>query len=240
LKKIIFTYDSEHAQKFFEPPKPATKFLPDWYKNSKRIQGDESKAGLDLDNPWFTNTTVKACMPFLDALTTGYIWSLPLDLEFRKTKEGISIRWRDDFTHVSTHTKEQTQLIPIPAQSKNSFVFKWSFNFHIKTPKGYSCLFTHPLNRNDLPFRTFSGVVDTDNYPIDVQFPFQVLTETFDELLIVEKGTPVVQFMPFLRDNWINEVNFFNKYDADKRGFNFMAKIQKSYQNHFWSKKSYR
>ena len=34
----------------------------------------------------------------------------------------------------------------------------------IEAPEGYSLLFTHPVNRFDLPFTTLSGLVDCDRY----------------------------------------------------------------------------
>ena len=37
---------------------------------------------------------------------------------------------------------------------------------------GWSILFTHPLNRDDLPFRTLSGIVDCDRFGAGlVHFP---------------------------------------------------------------------
>ena len=50
-------------------PKPASHFVPDWYK--------EVKHSLD-------EHTVKGCMPFLDSLTAGYIITFPQDMRVEK------------------------------------------------------------------------------------------------------------------------------------------------------------
>jgi hypothetical protein len=39
--------------------------------------------------------------------------------------------------------------------------YTWDPNVSFSVPKGYSILITHPLNRNDLPFYTLSGIIDT-------------------------------------------------------------------------------
>jgi hypothetical protein len=238
-RNIIFTNDSQISQDFFKPPTPAKLSIPNWYKKSSRMIEGETKAGLNPLRPYTTNTTMKACIPFFDALSCGYIWELPIDLEIRKIDNTVTIRWRDNNTYVDVHTPQEMQKIPSPMQSTNGTVFKWLFPFHIKTPKNYSVLFTHPLNRHDLPFRTFSGIVDTDKYPLDVQFPFQVLTDTFEDLTILDAGTPIIQFMPILRENWEHEVKTYNEKDTNKRSFDFFSKIEKAYQNRYWSKKTY-
>ena len=49
-------------------PIPAKLNIPDWFKKL---------------NHEFDNKTVKGCMPFLDALTAGYILKMPQDLFLR-------------------------------------------------------------------------------------------------------------------------------------------------------------
>ncbi len=59
-------------------------------------------------------------------------------------------------------------------------------------------LFTHPLNRPDLPFQTLSGLVDADRFGRGyVHFPASWLDPDWDGTL--PKGTPVVQAIPIPR-----------------------------------------
>jgi hypothetical protein len=139
------------------------------------------------------------------------------------------------------HTEDQHPGLPNPVEmekSKNSNVLKWASPFTIVTPKGYSCLFTHPFNRHDLPFRTFTGVVDTDSFKLPVQFPFQMITEVKD-ILIIEKGTPVCQILPFKRETWSNKVEVMDTTEHNKNHFNYVSTIVKSYKKNHWSKKVY-
>ena len=235
--KIKFISTDEISKNFTEPPKPASSFIPEWYKSIPGLVGEEKKHGIHINNPGTSNSTIKGCSPFLDALVTGYIWSAPVDIEIRKEDNNYFFRWRTEGVFVTEHTYDQHPGVP-PAFNGKDFIMKWAFNYIIETPKGYSTLFTHPLNRNDLPFKTFSGIVDTDEYNLPVQFPFQIL-KMEEDLLIIEKGTPLCQIIPFKRENWKSEKE--NISDLAKRinEFNFKSKIIKSYKKNFWKKKRY-
>ena len=61
-------------------PQPATKFIPEEYKNLPSYEGD------DLRKP-----TVKKCIPFLDAMTNGYI--IPFFQEYLITVDYENQKW---------------------------------------------------------------------------------------------------------------------------------------------------
>lgn len=238
--EITFIPNNPQVQDLFGLPKPAKKSLPNWYKEQKTYyQEGDKMGGLNINDVSSPNTTIKACMPFFDALTAGYVWELPVDLELRKVEDIIEIKWRYGSSNmVSTHTRVQVEKMPEPLPSKNKQVFKFLFEYRIKTPKGYSTLFTHPLNNHDLPFRTFSGIVDTDLYQIAVQFPFVVHAD-FGKHLIIPKGTPVIQFIPFKRDTWTHKVENWNTDTLEKEDYKLFSKIQHAYKRNFWQRKSY-
>jgi hypothetical protein len=238
MKKITFIPDTSLVQELYGVPKPAKKYIPEWYlQTPKFYQKDDTTFGLNLSDSSSTNSTIRNCVPFLDAITAGYIWELPLDLEFRKIDGQVQIRWRYGGDKViSTHNITQFEKMPLPLPSKDPTIFKFEFLYKIKTPKGYSTLFTHPLNKHDLVFRTFSGIVDTDDYVLSVQFPFQVHAD-FGDHLIIPKGTPIVQFIPFKRDDWQHEIEPFNEREHEKNKYHFFSKIQNSYRSQFWHKK---
>lgn len=241
---IIFTPTSEAAEKFLTPPTPATRHIPAWYKEMPLyINSDEKIPGLSQFNAQATNTTMKACTPFLDGLTFGYVWSSPTDIEIRKhinndESTEYFFRWRTENDAVTEHTTDQHPTLP-PVQGGEHYVLKWSFEFTIETPPGYSTLFTHPINRHDLPFRTFSGVVDTDKYVLSVQFPFQLITDNIKFPYIIEKGTPLCQIIPFKRDNWNSTKKEFSPENYEKRIFDFKSKIVRAYKSRYWTKKTF-
>jgi hypothetical protein len=237
--KIEFIPYLDSAEKFYDPPIPAKKCIPDWFKKTEDIIEGEHTIGISNNNSSAPNTTMKKCVPFLDALTTGYMWCLPVDLEIRRNFQGKDyfFRWRTEGEFVNFHDQQQHPLLP-EAINGEKFVMKWQFDYRIKTPKGYSTFFTHPLNRHDLPFRTFSGVVDTDEYIRPVQFPFQLL-KFEGERMILEKGTPLCQFFPFARNNWESEKGQYSEELKRRTRFEFVSKIVSAYKSRYWTKKNY-
>jgi hypothetical protein len=94
----------------------------------------------------------------------------------------------------------------------NEYAYKFTSPYVIKTPPGYSCIFTHPFNQVS-PFLTLTGVVDTDMHPLAVQFPFLMLKDWEGT---IKAGTPIVQIIPFKRDDWNHSVNKPNKLDIQE------------------------
>jgi hypothetical protein len=238
--KVKFEAFDKETELLFDPPKPAVQALPEWYKNMPTRMDNEKVDGLSKDGVAVSNLTLKGCSPFLDALSTGYIFELPFDLEFRfDSKRGINVRWATNVNFISTHGAEQAPGLPVPFGGEDGLL-KWRPGWRVVTPKGYSCLFTHPINRHDLPFRTFSGVVDTDMYKLGVEFPFQLLTSIKQDIFILEKGTPICQVLPFKRDNWDSSILEFDEKENKKQGFLLKSKIVRSYKQQFWQKKVYK
>lgn len=242
MKNIVFKplNDGSEYSKFICQPKPASLYVPDWYKNMPIHMGQETTTGLASNNSSASNLTLKGCSPFLDALSFGYIYELPLDIEVKRLDEtGLSMKWRPKGEFITSHTEDQFPGLPLPADidSLNS-VLKWLFPFSIQTPEEYSCIFTHPFNRHDLPFRTFTGVVDTDSYPGAVQFPFQWIGKV-EERLILEQGTPVCQIIPIKRENWKSSLQEQSKEETEYNIWKLKSKIVRSYKNQWWNKKRF-
>ena len=96
---------------------------------------------------------------------------------------------------VSNHGPHQVAGNPKEPSPPCKFHNYWT----IRTPPGWSCLFVPPLNRSGQPFECVAGVVDTDTYAAHIHFPFFATAP--DGLYIIEKGTPLVQIIPFRRDS---------------------------------------
>jgi hypothetical protein len=215
----------------------AKKNIPDWYKKSpQKIKGLE-QFSLIPNNPLVTTSTYKKCSPFLDALSDGYIFSLSQDVEVLISDEGTPfLSWRPAGQAViSNHTENQWEGLPYP-DFCHAFIYKWENTFVIKTPKGYSTLFTQPHNRFDLPFQIISGIVDTDKYNLEIHFPF-FIKKNFTG--IIKAGTPLVQMTFFKREHWYRKVLKYNRDFVNKSKMNFFAKIDRSYKNQIWQKKNY-
>jgi hypothetical protein len=179
-------------------PVPASKVIPDWYKNLESyIGGDKRTNGIAG-----TSATAKRCMPIFDAITGGYIISTHTDIWVsQKLNEDGKIlpfyEWKS-FNAIEFHSKDQLPEHPDGAGHELSYP-KWINAWSIKTPPGYSCLFISPLHR-ETPIITLPGIVDTDKYTSPVNFPFVLRDPNMDGL--IPAGTPIVQVIPFKRDSW--------------------------------------
>ena len=172
------------------PPVPARSYLPDWFRRLPAV--DEAVASKSD-----TGLTIKRCMPFLDAMSTG--WILPLAatvrLDIRDEGAWVEAGWDFDKTMVSNHGLHQVRGNPCGKRPPRKFHNYWT----IVTPPGWSCLFIDPLNRPNGVFEVLSGVVDTDTYRSLIHFPFFATGP--DGLHVIEKGSPLVQIIPFRRDD---------------------------------------
>jgi hypothetical protein len=199
-KYIEFTLTEPNLDMVAEFPSPAIKNLPEWYKkmpsysNNKKTIKD---SGI--------NATVKKCMPVLDSMSNGYIIKTCTDVNFSENEVTWSVK-DSGFAAVTGHAPEQIPDYPLIPYYKKE-VFKWTNPWHIKTPKGYSCMFVTPIG-HDLPFKLIEGVVDTDTFPLTINFPF-FLENNFKG--VIPYNTPMVQVIPFKRDEFKSKRGVFNK-----------------------------
>jgi hypothetical protein len=179
------------------PPIPAVQGLPGWFKAlPTKTVGlvDEIKM-----------QTVKKCPPFIDAMGYGFLMPLVADLkiengEFSWERE-IPAGTLNYFSQSPIDFHDSAQVAGTPFFDDDRFIVKFNNYWAIETPPGYSLLFTHPLNRIDLPFTTISGIVDTDSFSHGlINFPARWHDADFNGVL--PKGTPVAQCIPIKRENW--------------------------------------
>lgn len=169
-------------------PVPAKASLPDWFRRLPAVDG----ATVSATN---NGLTVKRCMPFLDAMTLGFILPLAATtrLEIRDGGKTVEAGWEFDKVMVSNHGSHQIAGHPMADRPPMKFHNYWT----IMTPPGWSCLFVAPLNRPPLPVDVIAGVVDTDSYHALINFPFIATGD--DGVHVLEKGAPLVQVIPFKR-----------------------------------------
>lgn len=215
-------------------PIPSVKVIPDWYKKIGTYQNGDSSVRI-FPNSNDVNSTAKWCNPFLDGLTMGYMITLQDDVLVSKIDGYVNFKWRTDRIAVSGHALDQFSTKGIPPEYALE-IFKFHNNVTFETPEGYSTLFTHPLNRFDLPFLTFSGVVDTDTYKLSTNFPF-IIKNTFEGVL--EAGTPIAQAIPFKRESWQGVENPYDSVKVQFQHDSYYKKIVRPYKNLIWHKKSY-
>jgi len=225
--KIIFTNTSGAD---IEQPKPASRLVPDWYKNMESYINKEKKPTGDGTS----SGTIKRCMPVLDAITAGYIIESPADVWVSKKDKGQWFEW-SDFGLISFHPIEQAPEHP----ARKPFPYpKWSNPWSITTPKGYSTMFVQPMHRESV-FTILPGIVDTDTYSAPVNFPFVINDPAFEGL--IPKGTPIAQVIPFKRDSWNMEIGTKEDFDRqNKTSKKLQSKFFDRYKTMFWTRKEYK
>jgi hypothetical protein len=216
------------------PPTPSSQHLPKWYKDISPYGYGATKLHFPFEADTH-NTTIKRCVPFLDAMTSGYTFVLDDDVFVEQVEGAPIMRWKSDATMITFHSPDQFQGLPIP-KGYHNLVAKWHNDYVFKTPPGYSMLFTHPINRFDLPFLNITGVVDTDSFDLTTHFPF-FLQEGFEG--IIQSGTPVAQMIPLKRDSWKSTLEKYDEHESYKRRRMFRRTFAGSYKTNFWTKKSY-
>lgn len=231
-KTIKFITTNPNIFGVYSPPKPSSSFLPEWYKKQDKYSDGVKRVQPDTGT---YNHTVKACMPVFDAISAGYIFTLSGDVNFYKDDSGnINSSWSTELSGLITHhPTQQYDMYSIPPEF-DPIGLKFMQPWIVQTPPGYSCLFISPLYRDDLPFYTLPSVVDTDKHPVSVNFPF-FLRKDFTGIL--PEGTPIMQIIPFRREEWNSEVSLDTSGELEKKWQIAKRKISNNYKTYFRSPK---
>lgn len=211
-------------------PVPASRCLPDWYK-----QTEEYASGERIIQNGMTPHTVKKCIPVFDALTAGYVIRSYVDVQVTH-REGVP--WYEWPSQDALSFHPIDQAAKHPAQNGAPYP-KWTNPWAIRTPRGYSCLFIPPMHNPNGIFTILPGIVDTDTYEAPVNFPF-VLDDVSWEGLI-PAGTPIAQVIPFRRDSWKMETG--DEKDRERQSgvtLRLRSLWWNSYKRQFWTRKQYR
>ena len=244
-KEIEFSAHEDYFAQKEDYPTPIKLNIPEWYKKLEHS---------------FEKATIKGCMPFLDTLTSGYLLKMPQDFNVRhnvKNKEDkpdsfqtFALHARGDLLYnksinlnsrIDVHSLEQVKGSPFIEKNKNLPFYKIVNPWKIKTPKGYSCLFVPPLNNSDDRFSIIPGIVDTDTFPLEVNFPIIINGDKYPILeTTIEKGTPYVQIIPFKRDSWKMSIKPRKQKDIKNSRLFYHLKLVHIYKEKYWNKKSWK
>ena len=235
MKKIIFHPVGEVEQAEAIPPMPAKTFLPDWYKKIEHFYGGKPHIRNGM-----ANLSVKACMPFYDALTSGYIQQAWQDMsfEFIRLEDGNeTVYFGEPFETASFHVRDAPPSVKL---SNDYYPFEFVFHppYYAELPKGYSLLITQPLNSFNSPLVFTSGIVDSDQFTMSAKgnLPFFV-RRGFQG--VIPKGTPLFQMIPIKRENWSSEIKKFDKEKQSEIMRPIITKFWGGYKHTYWNKKTF-
>jgi len=187
IMRMVFRCDPALAD-HLPRPVPARGLLPDWLR-AMPASAHSDIHGRDI-------RTVKQCPPFVDAMAYGVMILLPCDV----TIDHGALSWAWDIPEPATSGHPRAplsfhvpaQLAATPFAGDGRAAIKFNSFWTIEVDPGWSLFATHPVNRDDLPFRTISGLVDADRFH-DGGINFPALWTAPDFSGVLPKGTPVAQ-----------------------------------------------
>ena len=248
-KQIEFSAHEDYFNLKEDYPIPTKLNIPDWFKNLEHS---------------ILKKTVKGCMPFLDSITSGYLLKMPQDFYLRHNVDNVNDKGeniKDSFqtfglhdqgpllhakclnlnSHVDVHGISQLKNSPFVEKNKNLPFYKLINPWKIKTPKGYSCLFLPPLNNSDDRFSIIPAIVDTDNFPNEINFPIVINGDKYPVLeTVIKKGTPYVQIIPFKRESWKMIFKSRTQKECQTSRLFLSLKLLNVYKEKYWNKKSWK
>lgn len=236
MKRVDFYPSSEITEICVKCPKPASQYIPEWYKNLKSFSGESDKNKPLFENGNVINKTVKTCYPFFDALTSGYIQESWCDIRIYFENETFYYDYSTGPDPISHRNNVSIKI----STAFRPFEFVWKVPWVPKLENGYSMFITNPLNRFDLPFQNTSGIIDSDKFfHARGNYPFYFYNSPNKEIFIPQ-GTPLYQMIPIKRDSWKHNVKKYSQKEFIKRDYEITKFFIGSYKKLFYVKKTYK
>ena len=185
--KVIFRCDPALID-LLPRPVPAKAALPPWLREmAPRVDSAVHSRSI---------RTLKQCPPFVDAMSHGFVIGLPCDVSVEAGR--FSWDWPlpplsmpgHPRAPLSFHVPEQ--LVGSPQAHGGQSALKFNSFWTIELEPGCSLMAVHPVNRDDLPFRSLTGLVDADRFnEVGINFPARWTDPGFCGVL--PRGMPVAQ-----------------------------------------------
>jgi len=224
-KITICEWGSQHSNRSFDAwhtialPCPAKLKTPNWHKHTPTTV-DGSR-------------TIKKCMPVTDVMNLGYIIPAPVDIRvYRNNEDDLLFDDSDGEFFVTRHAPEQYGKTHFGGHVVLKFDFPWVLN----TPPGYSLLYTHPMYRDNSKLEALPAFVSTDTYYNSTSCPVIVKDWKIGEVLEIAKGTPLVQAIPMLREDWEIKTDFV-EWGKMYKTAGALAKNESAYRDTYRQKK---
>ena len=172
-------------------PRAARGALPDWLPD---LTGVMTRDGAS------DQATVEHCPPFAEAMACGFL--MPLACDVRVADGRVSWLWHD-FPTVSARRAPRSPMAfqstepaaGLPGHGEDMILVRFMAFWTIELPPGHGLLVTHPFNRDDLPFRTLSGLVTPETCADTYLHVPAVWTDRGYSGLLAQ-GTTVAQCIP--------------------------------------------
>jgi hypothetical protein len=218
-------------------PSPAIKNIPEWYRNASRyLKNNDGVEIIGQDGgkvpAW------KSCPAIYDILGTGYVLETPCDITFYYSNNVLDVKIHPRYAEFVQKRSEMPDFMQPDGYRKEHFA--WWPDWGIKTPDGYSVLWSQPFNRFDLPFLNTTGIVDNDKVNLSGTVPF-FIKDGWEGT--IPQGTPYLQLLPFKRDDWEKEYEYPDELVMFNDNMVNLTKFRVPnggvYLNEVWSRRKY-
>jgi hypothetical protein len=192
-------------------PEPVKDNIPQWFLDKDKFQKNEDGTYklYRYQDKVHRMPTWKSCPAMLDVFMSGYYLFTPCDITFKESDTGVATleydeKWKDIGPARSfCDVRGVEQGLPHP-EGYSPHTFVWRPTWWFEVPKGYTVLFTHPINIQDLPFKTISGFSDAaTKYLVSGNFPFYIKDGWYGT---IPAGTPYAQVIPIKNESWSSEI----------------------------------
>lgn len=227
-------------------PEPSKNYIPDWFSSADKhrkhksglyeliIVNNKGKQILERVPSW------KSCPSILDSFLSGYTLKTPVDIVIKKVDGEPTIINQEECGYFCSIRGYQDGF-PTP-DGYESLQLTWITNWMPQVPEGYTTLWTHPLNRFDLPFISISGFIDTESYIQKGKLPF-FIKKDFEG--VIPAGTAFVQIFPIKNEDWKMDLRSYSKEEIeqndelDLKTYVPEGNNKANYKSKFWVKKRY-
>lgn len=210
-------------------PLPVKKNIPEWYLDKEKfVKNEDGSYYLESvikngETFFHKRHTWKSCPALLDIFISGYYLFTPCDIEVKKNRITVENyppvifdfdeKWNtptefenwseSEFGFPICGGRGVQEGLPYP-EGYYPYSFYWIPNWYAQIPQNYTLLFTHPINIENLPFKTMSGFVDATNILLGTgRYPFYI-KENWEG--IIPAGTPFAQLIPIKNESWNSEI----------------------------------
>ena len=214
------------------PVVPASRFKPQWYKDTRAWVGD----------PHTSYPTIKKCMPVGDIINAGYIVPNPVEQKIKKEVrrdvsgiKGFTREYPAGWCIQAPQEGHEYEQCPVKIQGAKQDYITFSVPWRIETPPGWSCLIMSPFYHFEQRYTLFPAIVDTDTIDVPwLNWPSIVNAEEFT----LEPGAPLAQVIPIKREDWRMEQTYEPEGLKRETGLKFF--LSDAYAKLFHRKKRYR
>ena len=184
-------------------------------------------------------------MPVRDMITAGYIIPNAYEMAIGNSVED-NIRYPEVVYPVerpgefytflnhmtSPNSFHRHEQCPVSIEGENKGYYKITLPWNVRTPKGYSCLFTQPFYQFQADIVIMPAIIDTDEYDhSNLNFPCY-----FNKDVDMKPGQPLVQCIPFKRESWQHSLRLQEEGTSSKMNL-FLNNM---YKRAFHQKKTFK